>query len=172
MNAPVTLALTALFLGCATLSAQGTAKDADKDEAAVIELGGAASKTLGGGSSAGADAAVEFTPIEHWLEIEVGTTPLFARHSVEWDTDLLLKKPWTFSKKAELMVGIGPEWVHTRAFGITRNSLAGEAALDFMYWPGGKHKFGWFVEPAYDYGFGHTHDKSLGMSFGLLIAIP
>jgi hypothetical protein len=67
---------------------------------------------------------------------------------------VLFKKPWTLSRKAELMAGIGPEWVHTRAFGVTSNSLAGEFALDFMFWPGARHKLGWFVEPAYEYTFG------------------
>lgn len=57
-------------------------------------LGGAAARSLTGeGSSFGADVAVEVTPIENWLEIEAGVTPLFARHSTEWDTDLLFKKP-------------------------------------------------------------------------------
>ncbi|MBV9442245.1 MAG: hypothetical protein JO217_06085 [Acidobacteriaceae bacterium] len=76
------------------------------------------------------------------------------------------------SKKAELMVGIGPEWVHTRQSGTTRNSLAGEFALDFMYWPGAAHRFGWFVEPAYDYTFGYRHERSISVSWGLLVAIP
>lgn len=118
------------------------------------------------------DAAIEFTPIENWLEIEVGTTPLFARQSTEWDTDALFKKPWTLSRKAELMVGIGPEWVHTKQLGLRRDSFAGEFAIDFMYWPGATHRLGWFIEPAYEYTFGHEHERSIGVSWGLLIAIP
>ncbi len=146
----------------------------DKDPRAIVELGGAAGRSLkDGGSSFGADAAIEFTPIENWLELEAGVTPLFSRHhSTEWNTDLLFKKPWTLSKKAELMAGVGPEWVHTREPGMRANSIAGEAVLDFMFWPGGKHKFGWFLEPGYDYSFAHGHERSLGISFGLLIAIP
>ena len=35
------------------------------------------------------------------------------------------------------MFGIGPEWVHTRQYGVTTNSVAAEAALDFMFWPSG-----------------------------------
>jgi hypothetical protein len=31
--------------------------------------------------------------------------------------------------------------------------------------------FGWFLEPAYDYSFARGHQKSLGISFGLLIGI-
>jgi len=120
----------------------------------------------------GGDVAIEFTPIENWLEIEVGTTPLFAHHSLDWGTDVLFKKPWRLSRKVELMVGAGPEWVYTRRSGITRNSFAGELALDLMYWPGAGHRIGWFIEPAYEYTFGPAHERSIGVSWGMLIAIP
>jgi hypothetical protein len=70
------------------------------------------------------------------------------------------------------MFGVGPEWVHTRQNGTTTNSVAGEVAGDFMFWPAKKHRFGWYLEPAYDYGFGRGHEQSIGMSGGLLIAIP
>ena len=146
------------------------AQQADKEGLAILELGPAAGWDIkGGGWSFGPSVAAEFTPIENWLEIEGGVTPLFRRHhSAEWSTDLLFKKPWTLSKKAEVMIGVGPEWVHT---GRT-SSLAGEAALDFMFWPGGKHKFGWFLEPAFDYNFAPGHERSFGVSGGLLISIP
>src|SRR5580704_15085011 len=171
--------LIAGFLVCSgTAIAQSADQPADqplnidKDPAAIVELGGAASWNLkGGGSSFGADIAAEITPIENWLEIEAGVTPLFTRHSTEWDTDLLFKKPWTLSKKAEVMMGAGPEWVHTRQYGITMNSVAAEAVLDFMFWPSGEHRFGWFLEPAFEYDFGRGHERSIGISGGLLIAI-
>jgi hypothetical protein len=154
-------------------SGMAFAQPVDKDPVAIVELGGAAGRSVkNGGASFGADAAAEVTPIENWLELEAGVTPLFSRHrSTEWDTDLLFKKPWTLSRKAEFMAGIGPEWVHTREPGMKVNSMAGEAALDFMFWPGGKHKFGWFLEPAYDYNFARGHEQSFGISGGLLIAI-
>ncbi len=125
-----------------------------------------------GGSSFGPTVAAEVTPIENWLELEAGVTPLFARNSREWDTDFLLKKPWTLSKKVEFMVGVGPEWVHLTNRGITTNSVSGEAVLDFMFWPSAKHKFGWFLEPGYEYNFGRGREQSIGISGGLLIAIP
>jgi hypothetical protein len=154
------------------ISWTAAAQTADKEPIAIIEVGAANSWNIGGGSSAGGDVAVEFTPIENWLEIEIGTTPVFARHTVEWDTDVLFKKPWTLSRKAELMIGIGPEWIHTRQFGVIKNSVAGEFAVDFMYWPGARHRFGWFVEPAFDYTFEHVHERSVNVTWGLLIAIP
>jgi hypothetical protein len=40
-----------------------------------------------------------------------------------------------------------------------------------MFWPTGRHRFGWFLEPAYDYSFAGGHEQSIGMSAGLLIGI-
>jgi hypothetical protein len=149
------------------------AQSDDKEPAAVVELGGAAAWSVpDGGSSFGPSVAVEVTPIENWLELELGVTPLFTRHSTEWDADLLFKKPWTLSKKVEFMAGVGPEWIHSNKYGVTPNSVGGEAVLDFMFWPSRKHRFGWYVEPGYEYNFGRGHEQSLGISGGLLIAIP
>jgi hypothetical protein len=169
VNAAKTVLMASLFL-CA---GRAFAQSVEKEPAAVVELGGAAGWNVkGGGSSFGPTVAVEVTPIENWLELEAGVTPLFARHSTEWDTDLLFKKPWTLSKKAEFMVGVGPEWVHATKYSLTTNSVSGEVALDFMFWPSAKHRFGWYLEPGYEYNFGRGHEQSLGISGGLLIAIP
>jgi hypothetical protein len=171
MKAAGFIVISAFFLCSGGALAQSADKDSDK-EVAVLELGGAASWNVRGGvSSFGPSVAVEVTPIENWLEIEAGVTPLFRRHSTEWDTDVLFKKPWTLSRKVEFMFGIGPEWVHTNAYGVKTNSVAGEAALDFMFWPSAKHKFGWYLEPGYDYSFGRGHEQSAGITGGLLIAI-
>ncbi len=144
----------------------------DKDPAAIIELGAATSWNVTGGAATFApNLAVETTPIENWLEIEVGVSPFYTRNATEWDTDLLFKKPWAISKKAEFMLGVGPEWVHLKQNGRATNSIAGEVAGDFMFWPTGKHRFGWFLEPAYDYSFARGHQQSIGISGGLLIAI-
>jgi len=116
--------------------------------------------------------AVEVTPIENWLELELGVTPTFGHRSTEWDTDLLFKKLWSLSEQVELMFGAGPEWVHTREYGMTTNSLGGEAVLDFVFWPSAGHRFGWYIEPGYGYNFGRGHERSIGISAGLLIATP
>ena len=149
------------------------AQPADKDPTAILEIGGAAAWNLKGGvASFGPDLAVEVTPVEHWLELEAGVTPLFGRGQTEWDTDLIFKKPYTLSDTTEFMFGIGPEWVHTTASGKTFNSISGEAVLDFMFWPRPKRRFGWYLEPAYEYNFSAGHEQSFAVTGGLLIAIP
>ena len=147
------------------------AQSAEREPAAVIEIGGAVSRSLTNGSS-GPTVAVEVTPIENWLELEAGVTPLFNRSSTEWDTDLLFKKPWTLSEKAEFMFGIGPQWVHTNQSNATANSISAEVVLDFMFWSSTRHKFGWYIEPGFERNFGRGHEQSGGVSGGLLIAIP
>ncbi len=163
-------------LCCQALFAQSSAPQSDpsKESLAILEFG--ANQSWSFTSSQGTispTVAVEVTPIEHWLEIEFGTTPSFSHHSTQWSTDLLFKKPWTLSKKAEVMFGAGPEWIHTRSGGVTTNSAGVEVALDFMFWPGGaKRRFGWYLEPAFDHDFGRGHENSVGISGGLLISIP
>lgn len=149
-------------------SAQGTIDD--EDPKAIFEFGAATSWNVSGGAATFApNVAAEITPIENWLELEAGVSPFYTRNSKEWDTDLLFKKPWTLSRKAEFMLGIGPEWVHLRQNRASSNSIAGEIAGDFMFWPTGRHRFGWYLEPAYDYSFARGHQKSIGMSGGLLV---
>jgi hypothetical protein len=146
---------------------------AEKEAPAILEIGGAPGWSVTDrGASISPTVAVEMTPIENWLELEMGTTPTFSRNSTQWDTDLLFKKPWTFSKKVEFMFGVGPEWIVTRKFGSTTNSFGSQVALDFMFWPAARHKFGWYLEPAYEWHFGAAHEQSASVSVGLLIAIP
>jgi len=167
---------------CLALNGQSSSKaspcdpqttDADKEPVAIVELCAAASWNVSGGAATFApNLAAEVTPIENWLELEAGVSPFYTRHSTEWDTGLLFKKPWTISRKAEFMLGVGPEWVHLRQNGKVTNSISGELAGDFMFWPNGKHRFGWFLEPAYVYSFAGGHQQSIGTSGGLLIGIP
>jgi len=145
----------------------------EKAEHAVVEIGGAAFRSVTGddASSFGPSIAVEVTPVKNWLELEFGTTALFRRHSTEWGTDLLFKKPWDLSPKVEFMFGIGPEWNHSNQFGSKTNSVSGEAVADFMFWPSHAHRFGWYLEPTYEYNFARGHEQSVGVTAGLLISI-
>jgi hypothetical protein len=142
------------------------------EPSAIVELGGAASWGLKGGSSYGPSFAVETTPIPDVLELEGGVTTLFSRGQIEWDADFLFKKPWTLSDSVEVMAGIGPEWAHTVTRSGVSDTVAAEVALDLMFWPWPSRKYGLYLEPSYDYGFGHDHEQSLGASMGLLIPIP
>jgi hypothetical protein len=171
VSAKIDVWAASLLISAASASAQEK-KSAD-EEVAVIEIGAAPSRNLKDHtSSLGPTLAVEVSPIENWLELEAGVTPSFGHGTPEWATDLLFKKPWMLSRTVEFMAGVGPEWIHTRQSGATANSVAGEAVLDFMFWPGRwGHKIGWYVEPGYEYNFGRGHERSIGLSFGLLIAI-
>jgi hypothetical protein len=174
MRPTVPRVLPVLLLCCCVTTLAQTADVAKSKEAvAILEVGGVTSSSLTGrGSSFGLNVAVEVTPIEKWLEVEIGVTSFFRpHHSAEWNTDVLFKKPWDLSRHFEFMAGVGPEWVHSREPDSKRNSIAGEAALDLMYWPGSKRRFGAFIEPSYDYNFARGHEQSFGITAGLLIAI-
>ena len=146
--------------------------ETNDDPTYILEVGAATSWTTTGGAATFAPIfAAETTPIEHWLELEAGVSPFFTRNSTEWDTDLLFKKPWTISSKAEFMLGVGPQWVYFKQNRQSSNTLTGEVAGDFMFWPTGRHHFGWYLEPAYGYSFAAGHQKSIGMSAGLLIGL-
>ena len=62
----------------ALIGMQARAAEKEKEPLAIIELGGAGEWGVSGGSGFGPSAAVEFEPIKDWLEIEIGTAPLFA----------------------------------------------------------------------------------------------
>jgi hypothetical protein len=148
------------------------ARAEEKEPAAVFEIGGAGEWSLGGGSSFGPVAAVEVTAVKNWLEVEVGVASLFSRGQTEWDTNFIFKKPFDLSSTVEIEPGIGPALIHTTVAGRTMNSAAGQITLDFHFWPSPARTFGWFLEPSYSYDFGKGHEQSLGVSVGLLVAVP
>jgi hypothetical protein len=157
-----------LLLVVASLLFVTNAQAEDKEPAAVVELGAVGDWGVpGGASSFGPSAAVEFTPIKDWLAIEAGVAPKFQDGSTEWETDLLFKKPFTLSDKFEFMVGVGPQWT----FSPEGTRIAGEFALDFMFWPNSDRSLGLFLEPTYSYSFNRGHEQSLGATVGLLIPI-
>lgn len=164
------LLLTTLLLLNASIA---LGEDETGEPSAIVEIGAAGEWGIQNNrSSYGPDFAVETTPIEHWLEIEAGVTPLFSAGASEWDADLLFKKPYTLSDSVEFMFGVGPEWEHSITRAKTSDSVNGEAALDFMFWPLPERHFGWYLEPTYGYGFAKDHDQSLGVSVGLLVSLP
>jgi hypothetical protein len=131
---------------------------------AVLEIGAAGEWGFQDGkTSFGPSVAIEVTPIEHWLEIEAGISPLRSRDGTEWEADLVFKKPFQLSKNIEFMIGAGPQW-------SSANALGAVAVLDFMFWV--TPQYGWFVEPSYSYAFSRGHDQNLAVNVGLLIALP
>ena len=147
---------------------QARAVEKEKEPDAIVEIGGSGNWSLSALFSFGPTAAIEFTPIENWLEIEVGTGPMFGKGLSEWDTDILFKKPFTLSDKVEFMIGRRPQWGSPFS-GSTKAGV--EVAGDFMFWPSPDRKLGWFLEPSYSYSFTGGHEQSLGVSVGLLIPI-
>ena len=159
-----------MFLFAPLFAAQAQAED--KEPSLVFEVGGAGGWGLQhGGSSFGPEIALEYTVIEHWLEIEVGTSPQFSKGQVESDTDFIFKKPFDLTGGLEFLIGAGPQWVH-RSGAQPADSVAGEAIVEFVYSPWPERHIGFFLEPSYAYDFGKGHEQSLGVTGGLHIGIP
>ena len=164
--------LLLLAAAAISLTASAQAAEKEKEAAAELELGAAVERGLpGGGFSFGPSVGIEFTPIKDWLEIEAGVSPVFGSGRTEWGTELVFKKPYSLSDKVEMMVGVGPEWLHKTGHSEIANSIGGVALVDFQIWPFPERRFGWFIEPSYGYDFGREHEQSLGVTVGLLIPI-
>jgi hypothetical protein len=148
----------------AAAGARGQSAPTPDDHRATLEIGAATERGIGtSSSSVGGTVAVEFTPIEHWLEMETGITAL--QH--ELSVDLLFKKPWRLSATSEFMAGIGPELSHRSGGGT---SLATEIVADWMFWP--TKNVGWYLEPSYSVTAISGGERNLGMAAGLLIGFP
>ncbi len=157
-----------LVFGAARICAQAAPAQSD-DHRAVIEVGLAGERGISGSSSsAGGTVAVEFTPIENWLEMESGVTVLHSTAHTEVSVDLLFKKPWRLSATSEFMAGLGPEISHAGAGGGT--SLATEVIADWMFWP--TKNVGWYLEPSYSFTSLSGGERNVGIAAGLIIGVP
>jgi hypothetical protein len=142
------------------------AEEKDKEPLAVVALGGAGEWGFPGGKfSRGPSAAVEFSLIKEWVEVEIGGAKLFRRGTSEWEAEVVFRKPFTLSNTAEFMIGLGPIW--TQAKGES-GKWGTTFAADFMFWSSPEKKYGWFVEPTYSI---IGNERTLGVSLGLLIGI-
>jgi hypothetical protein len=140
----------------------------DKEPSLVFEMGGAGGWPLRQGSpSYGPEVALEYTVLEHWLEIELGTSPQFSRGRAEIGTNFLLKKPFELTDRLEFLISAGPLWLHKPG----ADSAAGEVTAEFVYaaWP--KEHVGIFFEQSYTWDFGKGHEQSIGFTAGLHIGI-
>lgn len=136
------------------------------DHRVVIELGWEGDWSHADGFNNGGTVAIETTPVENWLELELGVSVVHQPHGVEIPVDLLFKKPWRLSRTVEFMAGVGPEVIHSTAEHDTFWGLSGIA--DLMVWP--TENVGWYIEPAVERTFGNgTHENGLGIAAGLII---
>jgi hypothetical protein len=163
-----------LWLTLAMLSVAGTAmaqnpgiKPPEDDHAIVFELGAAGDWSRAEGFHPGGTFAFEVTPIENWLELEVGATAIRADSSTEIPVDLLFKKPWRFSPQFEFMIGVGPELIHATG-GDHATYWALSSVLDFMFWR--RKNVGWYIEPGYELTFRDgTTRHGIAIAGGVLI---
>lgn len=158
----------ASFSSARALQGRAPASRANDEHTLVWELGPAADwEPAEGAVHPGGTVALEFTPVEHRLEVECGLTVLAVNGGIELPLDVLFKKPWRLSPQVEFMIGAGPELV--RAFGPEHATFwGGEAVLDLMVWT--RPNIGWYVEPGYEITFrAGTPHHGLALAAGLLI---
>jgi hypothetical protein len=145
------------------------ARAQEREHAYVLEIGPAGEWPLGDRSNFGGTFAIESTPIENWLELELGLTMLSTSGRSEWSGDLLFKKPFRISPEFEFMVGAGPSVGKTLNGPDRDTDVSATFALDFMFWP--TKNLGWFVEPTWSINPKNGH-QAIGASAGILIGIP
>ena len=163
------LAVLAMVLAYTECFAQAQDEQGAPEHTIILGVGGATELELANGSlHAGGNVMVEWDAIENWLEFEVGASLLAADRGVEAPVDLLVKKPFQLTRWAEVMIGIGPEVVLVSNPATKSTYFGGVAALDFMFWPWGRH-VGLWVEPEYDLVFRDGLSHGLGSSAGLLL---
>jgi len=147
-------------------------QDADAQErehALVLEIGPASEWPFNDKPNFGGTFAIEATPIENWLEIEMGLTNLATAGRSEISGDVLFKKPFRVSPTFEFMIGAGPSISKTLS-GIDRQIYVSvEFAADFMFWP--TPNVGWFVEPTWSIN-PRNGQQSFAATGGILIGIP
>ncbi len=147
---------------------------AEEDEpTAVIAVGAIGEWGLTENSASyGGNIFIEATPIDEWLEIELGANALYSNEGKQWETGMLFKIPTTVAKGVEFAYGIGPQWNRKLGNGLITDTFGLEAAIELSIWPGDQNRFGWYFEPSYGLDFGKCHEQSFSFSTGLLIAIP
>jgi hypothetical protein len=164
------VSLFALALVSSIHSVVVNAEESTDDHALILLVGPAIEKnTVDGSRAYGTALAVEFTAIEHQLEIELGTQYLSTSNPKELGAQIIFKKPFELAKDIELGVGAGPAiWRKTSSPG--NNLQSGVAFVaDFMFWP--TKKTGWYLSPSYTYGTSSGSDRTIGVSVGLLFSM-
>ena len=164
------MTLLALALASSVHGTAASAKESTDDRQLILLVGPATEKSLVDGSTAyGTSLAVEFTAVEHQLEIEVGAQYLSSSNPKELGAQIIFKKPLELAQDVELGLGLGPAiWRKTSS---PNNSLQLGVTFvaDFMFWT--TKKVGWYISPSYIYGIGGNAERTLGISAGLLFSM-
>lgn len=164
------MTLLALAFASSVHGTAASAKESTDDRQLILLVGPATEKSLVDGSTAyGTSLAVEFTAVEHQLEIEVGAQYLSSSNPKELGAQIIFKKPLELAQDVELGLGLGPAiWRKTSS---PNNSLQLGVTFvaDFMFWT--TKKVGWYISPSYTYGIGGNAERTLGISAGLLFSM-
>src|SRR3984893_16423077 len=116
--------------------AASAAETGSVEHTVIIGGGGAIERELGERSThAGANVFLEYEAIEGWLELELGASWLAIPGGTELPNDLLVQKPFSLTREADLLDGAGPQIVRVFHPNEGGTFLGVEFALDFMYWP-------------------------------------
>jgi hypothetical protein len=161
--------LAAVGAGLTLVFSATIVRGEEREHALVLEIGTAGEWPLSDRPNFGGTFAVEATPIENWLEIEIGLTTLSTSGRTEWSGDVLFKKPFRISPTFEFMIGAGPSISKTLNGEDRDTSVSAEFALDFMFWP--TKDLGWFVEPTWSIN-PRNGQQAIGVTAGILIGIP
>ena len=166
----IRIILLTLAFATSIHSSTVNAEKSEDDHPLILLVGPAVEKnTVDGSKAYGTSLAIEFTAIEHQLEIEVGTQYLSTSNPKELGAQIIFKKPFELTQDVELGLGLGPAiW---RKTSTSDNSLQSGVVFvaDFMFWT--TKKFGWYISPSYTYGTSSGSDRSAGVSVGLLFSM-
>jgi hypothetical protein len=150
------------------------AKDSEPAEPSfTIKLGGVAERSFADKAFlAGPSVAVQAGILNDSVEIEAGTAPLFDHGHIDWNSGILVKKPFEISRQFDVELGAGPTWIHKSTGDGPSNGIGAEAIAELVYWPSLHKNLGWYLESGYGYDFGRLHDSDLGLRLGVLFAVP
>jgi hypothetical protein len=169
MNA-IKMILLALAVASSMHVTAVSAKESTDDRQLILLLGPATEKSLVDGSTAyGTSLAIEFTAIEHQLEIEVGAQYLSTSNPKELGAQIIFKKPLELAQDVELGLGLGPAMWRKTSSPNNSLQLGVTFVADFMFWT--TKKIGWYISPGYTYGIGGNAERTLGISAGLLFSM-
>jgi len=158
-----------LAMGMQTYAVAEEAHDAHDGPSMIFTLGPVLDRSLTDKKTTyGSSVGLEFTAIEHQLEIEVGAQYLSSSSPRVLGGVILFKKPFELSHGVELEIGLGPSI--SRKISPSGGWQSGITfSPELMIWP--TKKIGWYISPEYNRSLGKDAEKSVGLSIGLLFPL-